>query len=79
MIEAEQHGRHCFLIKLDVPDVIVISEVASGYSMKTTDVLIACLNKGIAHHADILREIAAHEKRKRNDVGEEPDMHYNQH
>lgn len=66
MIEATQEGKHCFLVKLDVPDAIVIQEIALGLGMKTTDVLIACINKGIRYYADMMHEIAAHETRKRN-------------
>lgn len=67
MIAATQEGKHCFLVKLDIPDVIVIQEIALGLGMKTTDVIVACINKGIYHYADMLKEIAAHETRKRND------------
>lgn len=66
MIEAIQQGKHCFLVKLDVPDAVVIQEIARGYGIKATDVLVACINKGIVRHIETMKEIAAHETRKRN-------------
>lgn len=67
MIRAIQEGRHAFLVKLDVPDAVVIQEIARAYGIKATDVLVSCINKGIVCHADRLHEIEAHETRKRDD------------
>ena len=65
MIDVKQEGKHVFLIKLDVPDTVVIHEIALGLGMKTSDVIVSCINKGIAYYADMLREIAVHDTRKR--------------
>lgn len=66
MIAATQQGKHCFLVKLDVPDAVAIHEIACGMGLKATDVVVACINKGIRQYGDMMKEIAAHETRKRN-------------
>ena len=66
MIEATQEGNRCFLVKLDLPDSVVIREIATGMGMRSNAVLVACINRGIRHYTDMLREIAAHETRKSN-------------
>ena len=66
MIQATQEGKHCFLVRLDVPDAVVIQEIARGYGIKSTDALVSCINKGVQFYGNILHEIAEHETRKRN-------------
>jgi len=66
MIKVTQERDTIFTLQLDVSDVIVLREIATGYGMPLSQMIGSCYNKGIAHHADMIHEIAAHETRKRN-------------
>jgi len=65
MIKVTQEREAIYTAKLDVPDMIVVNEIGLGMGMTKTSVLASCINKGISYYADMLREIAAHETRKR--------------
>ena len=69
MIKVIQERDTIYTVSLEVADAIVLREIATGYGMPVSQVIGSCLNKGIEHYADMIREIAAHETRKRNAEG----------
>ncbi|GAI71017.1 unnamed protein product [marine sediment metagenome] len=66
MIKVIQERDNIYTLQLDVPDIIVLREIATGYGMPLSEMIGSCYNKGIAVYADMICEIAAHETRKRN-------------
>jgi len=66
MIKVTQERDTIFTLQLDIPDIIVLREIATGYGIPLSQMIGSCYNKGIAYHADIIREIANHEIRKRD-------------
>jgi len=66
MIKVTQERDTIFTLQLDVPDVIVLREIAVGYGIPLSQMIGSCYNKGIELHANIIHEIAAHETRKRD-------------
>lgn len=65
MIKVTQERDNIYTLQLDVPDVIVLREIALAYGMPLSQMIGSCYNKGISVYADMSREIAAHETRKR--------------
>lgn len=66
MIKVVQERDNIYTVELDVLEISLLTQISLGYSIPKSQALVLCIHKGFDTCAMMLKEIAEHEKRKRN-------------
>jgi hypothetical protein len=66
MIVVTQERDKIYTIALGEPELSWLTEAAKGMGMTRSTVLAAAFTKGLEHYFDMIREIEAHNNKKRN-------------
>lgn len=71
MIKVVQERDNIYTVELDVLEISLLTQIALGYSIPKSQVLVLCLHKGFDTCVMMLKEIAEHETRRRNNTDNE--------
>lgn len=64
MIKIIQERDNIYTVQFDIVDMHALLKISTGFKITSNDALTSCINRGIEHYSDMLKEIAdIHNKR----------------